>query len=917
MNRSSTRLAIVGGVVLLVACAIALAQHDARKRARTASNSQGSAPQGAKPIEVGADWQRESETLRVRANNDGLSEVGLSEVGLPDAGLADAGHADAGHADPGLGNPMRSDASGAMHAVYTADEAGENATLAAAEGISDLPPWLGNNASSGSLSDSSPSMPSLPQGGLPSTMPGNSSYPSTANNTGLVGLPNLDGAALPPPGLDGSPNEALGANQSLADAMPSGNYPSDNYPSANNPAANNLPTTLPSIGSDPGGPGKAFSGGPSAEGQGSYATGSPAIGQLNSPTPAAPADSSRPTASISVTGAPAPSYSLSDTQRPRQLATDLTGSASSSFSDSQNTSAYNSNQLGGTQGTQTNLGRGAPGANDRSYLGSSQRVPNTLASSQQNYGNQPQTYGNQTQVNGSQTQVNAQGLSPTSYNQPANPGANYSQAAPVPGSAAGQTARASVPGQLVSNRPGDRYLNGSQNPALIIERRSPDEIQVGKKATFILTVRNAGNATAHNVTVMDSVPKGAKFVGSVPSTTPTQDGIIRWQLGEIVAGDERTITLQLVPQVQGEMGSTASVNFATQASVRTIAVQPKLEILLETNPEVLIQDTQIINVTLRNTGTGVAKGVRLEADIPQQLKHESGDAQLEAVLGDVGPNETKRISLSCNAIVPGMAQCVVRAISVDGVQAEQRASLEVKSPKLAAAIEGPKLRYLERQATFNLAVKNVGTADASDLEFVVHLPTGLKFNAANNRGTYDPQTHTVTWAILGDLPAGRVAPMQLTVMPVDLGSQQIKLSAKGRLGIAADAKTELKVQGLSELAFNISQDNGTIEVGSSSTYSVQIMNKGNKPDKNVQLVVELPQGTQLVDVNAPVEYRVSGQQLVFAAVSEMRNKDPYNYRFQVKHNQAGSQVVRAKVTSSNWPKAVVKEEGTLVYNDQQ
>ena len=78
--------------------------------------------------------------------------------------------------------------------------------------------------------------------------------------------------------------------------------------------------------------------------------------------------------------------------------------------------------------------------------------------------------------------------------------------------------------------------------------------------------------------------------------------------------------------------------------------------------------------------------------------------------------------------------------------------------------------------------------------------------------------------------------------------------------------------------------------------------------KNVQVVVELPAGTELVDVSAPVEYRINGQQLVFAAVPEMRNKDPYNYKFQVRHNQAGSQVVRAKVTSANWPVAVVKEE---------
>jgi hypothetical protein len=69
-------------------------------------------------------------------------------------------------------------------------------------------------------------------------------------------------------------------------------------------------------------------------------------------------------------------------------------------------------------------------------------------------------------------------------------------------------------------------------------------------------------------------------------------------------------------------------------------------------------------------------------------------------------------------------------------------------------------------------------------------------------------------------------------------------------------------------------------------------------------------------VDAPVDYRVEPGRIIFAPVAEMRNRDVKTYRFQIQHQRAGNQVIRSQLTSENWPVAVVKEEGTLVYNDQ-
>ena len=470
---------------------------------------------------------------------------------------------------------------------------------------------------------------------------------------------------------------------------------------------------------------------------------------------------------------------------------------------------------------------------------------------------------------------------------------------------------------LVSNEPGSRYLDGSQNPIMLIQKRGPEEVRVGKKATFVITVRNAGNSTAHDVTVVDSVPLGMRFSEANPPVNPSVEGILTWKLGEMPAGDERTINLQMVPERQGELGSVATVHFTAQASLRTVATQPKLEIQIEAQPESLIGDSQLIAVTVKNVGTGVARGVRLEADLPAQLRHESGDQHLEAIFpNELAPNQSQRIELRSTAAQPGDATCMIRALTEDGAEAQQQVPITVLAPALAASIEGPRLRYLDRQATYKFKVQNHGTAPATNLKFVVRLPSGLRFNASdNNLADYSPSDHTVSLG-LQELPVGQPAVFELTVLPVERGTQVLTLNATADLGLSTEAKTQVVVEGLAELAFTIGQDNGTIEVGSSSTYTVQVTNIGNNPDKDVRLAVQLPAGAQVLKVDAPVRYRAEGSQILFEPIPEMRNKDQHTFRFQVKHTQAGSLIVRTQLTSANWPVAVVKEEGTLVYDDQ-
>ena len=100
----------------------------------------------------------------------------------------------------------------------------------------------------------------------------------------------------------------------------------------------------------------------------------------------------------------------------------------------------------------------------------------------------------------------------------------------------------------------------AQTPSVVIQKRAPSEVRVGKAASFVVNVRNVGQVEALNVQVFDQVPAGMRFVEASPSAKQLGEQLL-WELGSMAAGEERTITMQLVPEQEGELGSVARVSF--------------------------------------------------------------------------------------------------------------------------------------------------------------------------------------------------------------------------------------------------------------------------------------------------------------------------------------------------------------------
>ena len=461
--------------------------------------------------------------------------------------------------------------------------------------------------------------------------------------------------------------------------------------------------------------------------------------------------------------------------------------------------------------------------------------------------------------------------------------------------------------------PGTRKLDGPRDSVVAVQKNAPSEIQVGIPADFETIVQNTGKVPAHGIIVVDQVPRGTRLIETTPQAQSTPDGRLTWRLGSLAPGASERITMRLMPETEGEIGSVAQVAILAQAGVRTICTRPLLTIKHSGPEKVLIGEEVPFTISVTNPGTGAATNIVLEEVVPDGLSHVSGN-ELEYEIGTLRPQETKKLVLTLKAKKAGVIENVLVVRGEGSLQAEHRTKVEVIAPQLQLNVAGPKRRFLERQAKYSVSVSNPGTAPANNVELVAYLPKGMKYITNDKQGQYDPQTHAVFWS-LEELPPKETGVVQLTMLPTETGSQHVRVEGKADLDLAESVETTVTVDALAELLFTVSDVSDPIEIGSDTTYVIRLSNNGSKPDTNVRIVVEIPPGMRPVGGDGPTASIVQGQYIAFEPLSRLAPKSEAVFKVTAKGVVDGLQLIKVQVASDELERPVSKEEGTRVYSD--
>jgi len=268
-----------------------------------------------------------------------------------------------------------------------------------------------------------------------------------------------------------------------------------------------------------------------------------------------------------------------------------------------------------------------------------------------------------------------------------------------------------------------------QEPKLVLNLDGPSEVLYGEKEIYRMKISNTGTGPAENV-----------MIRLLPIGSGTNQPISH-NLGDIAAGDEKAIEVELIARqvgnltirvnVQGDAGVHAEL--AHEVLVRRAALQVSVE-----GPKVLYVGTMASYlIRVRNPGTAPAENVTLVANIPPGAKYLSGidGAQLVAngtklqwTLPSLNPGNEQSYLMKCHLGLPGSSQLEIRATAegelsdtasaMTRVEAIADLMLEVKDPAGPVAVG--------EETVYELRIRNRGTKSAHNVEVVTFFSDGIE-----------------------------------------------------------------------------------------------------------------------------------------------------------------------------------------------
>lgn len=465
-----------------------------------------------------------------------------------------------------------------------------------------------------------------------------------------------------------------------------------------------------------------------------------------------------------------------------------------------------------------------------------------------------------------------------------------------------------------TGQPGSKVLEGPQTAQITIHKVAPQEVQVGRPAKFQIKVVNTGSAAAADVELRDQIPRGTRLVRTQPAAQRGVGGELVWKLGSMAPGQEITVEMELVPTAEGEIGSVAMVQYAAEASARTVATRPLLDIKVSTPQQVVIGDSTTLTITVSNPGTGVAEGVVLEAHVPEGFQHPAGK-ELEYDVGVLRPRESRQLELVLTAARPGVYDSVILGRAEGNLRTETRQKLQVLAPQLDLNVAGATRRYLEREAVYQISIANTGSAPAKGITLLVEVPPGMKFVSADNHGYYEQSNRTVSWR-LAELPVQTTGVVKLTLLPEELGQKTLRMSCTAERVATVQKEHPVEVEGIVALNFQVADTTDPVEKQGETTYEIRVYNQGSKTASNVQLEALTPPQMRVVAAEGPTRHVIEEGRIRFENLARLAPKAEATYRIRVQCLQPGDLRMRVQLLADEMERPVMKEESTRVYSDE-
>ena len=455
---------------------------------------------------------------------------------------------------------------------------------------------------------------------------------------------------------------------------------------------------------------------------------------------------------------------------------------------------------------------------------------------------------------------------------------------------------------------------GPQRPELKIEKIAPPNATLGQPMVYTIVIRNVGESAANSVVVEDQVPKGTSLSGTIPRAEMTGKKLI-WRLGTIKPGDQKEISVKVIPVAEGQVGSVATVNFQAEIASRTTIASPKLSMKLTSQPQIRLGETVQLNFQITNNGTVDAHRVVLRNLIPENMKApDVAERDLEFEVGTLAAGKTQSVQLPL--VTTRAGKVINKAIlSTDGATAaEAQVDINVIGQLIGLTRQGQTNWFVGRPIEFENQLINNSLSATANTVVVESLPGTVEFVSATEGGRFDARQRTVTWHV-PHLDPQQSLSLKIRVVPKAIGNHagSVQITENGRKGAATEY--QFRAIGAAMLHVDFVEKSEAYSKGEQVKVRMQVRNKGSGAASNVAVRMTVPPELQFVSAKAPVSHTVNGREIIFEPIAEIGGQGAVAFELNFKAIGSGDSTLQIELQSDQFKKSVTHEEPFVIFGN--
>jgi uncharacterized repeat protein (TIGR01451 family) len=450
----------------------------------------------------------------------------------------------------------------------------------------------------------------------------------------------------------------------------------------------------------------------------------------------------------------------------------------------------------------------------------------------------------------------------------------------------------------------------ASDSALKVEKVAPAEVRVGVDYEYEIIVTNLLETPVAMVELTDALVLNFDMVQTIPEATRNAMGEMVWDLGTMEGGESKSVRVMGKAKAEGEVTHCARVTYQQLICLTSMAVEPALQLVKTAPNMVLICDPIPIRLVVTNTGTGMARNVVVEDNLPDGLVTENGETRVMLRAGDLDEGQSREFMMKAKATRTGTFENMAVAKADGDLTANARTSTVVKQPVLAITKTGTPKAFAGRNLEYTITVANRGDAAAENLMIQDMLPDGVTLVEASP--TPQVRGKTLSWR-LASLPANQEVKMMVKVKATTIGRQVNSVMAQADCATAVRAQMVSEVDGIPASLLEVIDLDDPIEVGKNETYEITVTNQGSAPGTNIRIVCTLPPELEYVSGTGVTSATSTGNTIVFRPLDRLNPKEKAVWRVVAKAVRVGSVRFKVSMTSDFLTVPVQETEATNLY----